>query len=345
MIERGKRDGPEWFYRSATEKGDKRRPLPLRARGGTVQVLWKSPSAVKENLSESKDIPNFAPWGNGYNVIPVDPLMNKALGDIRDKVYEMQQIAVDWAERKKAISLGVSNAQRLLSILDVLASGSPKRIFRKLRKKVKKSEISDIPSLWLEYNFAIKPTIDGIVQAIDTLSRPIPVGVIKAKAKADYRYRKHRYGSFFVHHQGSATVTLSGKILVENPNTFLAAQYGLLNPLSMAWEIIPWSWAVDYFVNIGDFLMNFEPRFPGVLITDQYTTVYGQGSAEDSVDRKAYIEANSPIILYSYTGFSVNRRLGWPSVKLEFPTFDNLSVYRFSTLVSAISLTLKGKGK
>lgn len=46
-------------------------------------------------------------------------------------------------------------------------------------------------------------------------------------------------------------------MVVTNPNSFLANQLGLLNPASVLWEITPWSFVFDYFVNVSDFLSSF----------------------------------------------------------------------------------------
>jgi hypothetical protein len=42
------------------------------------------------------------------------------------------------------------------------------------------------------------------------------------------------------------------------PTGFDAARWSSLNPLSIAWELAPLSFVVDYFVDIGDYLRNVE---------------------------------------------------------------------------------------
>jgi hypothetical protein len=38
----------------------------------------------------------------------------------------------------------------------------------------------------------------------------------------------------------------------------IAARLGVTRPISMLWEVAPWSFAIDWFVDVGDFLTQFE---------------------------------------------------------------------------------------
>jgi hypothetical protein len=49
--------------------------------------------------------------------------------------------------------------------------------------------------------------------------------------------------------------------------TQVANSIGLLNPLTIAWEVLPFSFVVDWFVNIGDCIAE-AGAFNGVTILD-----------------------------------------------------------------------------
>jgi hypothetical protein len=53
----------------------------------------------------------------------------------------------------------------------------------------------------------------------------------------------------------------------------LADQLGLVNPASFIWEAIPFSFLVDWFANVGEFLSNLYP-FPGAVVERPYRTSF-----------------------------------------------------------------------
>lgn len=48
--------------------------------------------------------------------------------------------------------------------------------------------------------------------------------------------------------------TLTCRFKINNPDLLLPAKVGLTNPLSVAWELIPFSFVVDWFLPIGKYL-------------------------------------------------------------------------------------------
>lgn len=50
---------------------------------------------------------------------------------------------------------------------------------------------------------------------------------------------------------GTIRVRFSGAYRVANPNAWLAERAGLINPAAVAWDLVPWSFLVGMFVNIG----------------------------------------------------------------------------------------------
>jgi hypothetical protein len=72
-------------------------------------------------------------------------------------------------------------------------------------------------------------------------------------------------------HVGKVFVRTGGRVGIENLDLALASQLGVVNPASIAWELIPFSFIVDWFLNVGDFLNQFSD-FLGLRIEDDYTS-------------------------------------------------------------------------
>lgn len=66
--------------------------------------------------------------------------------------------------------------------------------------------------------------------------------------------------------------TRSGLVTVSNPNRWLAERAGLLNPAVVAWDIVPWSFAINMFVNINQLLQSITD-FAGLSFSDYSDTV------------------------------------------------------------------------
>lgn len=133
---------------------------------------------------------------------------------------------------------------------------------------------------WLEYHFGWEPLVKDIGAAIETLQNPIPPKRIKGRGS----FKSKTYidtGSF-----GSkgyrvidAKCRMQADVRVTNPNLHLASQLGFVNPLAVAWELVPFSFVVDWFVNVGQCLASFTD-FAGVSLENPMTTTFQVGNED-----------------------------------------------------------------
>lgn len=128
-------------------------------------------------------------------------------------------------------------------------------------------------SLWLEYSFGWKPMLSSIADSIDVLQHPYPSSLITASAKMhrSWTYRETSdTGGWKTKTVTTDTVRKIGaRVQISNPNLFRANQLGFVNPASVAWELVPFSFVVDWFVNVGEFLSSYTD-FTGVTLNDPW---------------------------------------------------------------------------
>lgn len=79
----------------------------------------------------------------------------------------------------------------------------------------------------------------------------------------------------YVTYNGTVRCTQAARVTIRNPNAWLAERAGLLNLASVAWDVVPFSFIVNMFVNTGS-LINSITDFVGLSfddpsITDVYT--------------------------------------------------------------------------
>lgn len=308
-------------------------PLPYQARGGK----W-----IKEDYSPGLDILNFMPLANGFNWDgrgSVVTASNKALNKLYERMEQSEALLVAWKERQSAIDLVATNVGRLVRIARAVKRRDPKIVRKVLKRNPAAKDIVKSPSgLWLEYHFAIVPTIMDIHHACGLLGFEFPVEKLIASSGAISESNSGR-GTYdwYTSDLFDTKVKLTGEIYSLNPNVTLATQLGFGQPLSVAWEMTPFSWFVDYFVNVGDLVKNLQPRFPGIKTRNHTTTVLIKGYGKLGYRNSEPLAA----VKYNvYESFYMKRSIGWPSFQLEFNSPFDLKGQQCSYIVAVLGSIL-----
>lgn len=114
-------------------------------------------------------------------------------------------------------------------------------------------------SQFLEYSFGWVPTIGDIHDGVEVLSAPYPdAGLVRGRGR-NIVYQEKVVSSQTPFLQQSLQghfgcwVEIRGFGEMVNPNLALAERLGLVNPVAIAWEVVPFSFVVDYFAGYGDY--------------------------------------------------------------------------------------------
>lgn len=269
--------------------------------------------------------------------------LNKALDEFTSECQQQSDLMVAMLEYQKTLDMVSGLVRGLVRTARAIKRRDPRIVRQILQKKnLTKRDVATTPSgLWLQYHFGIVPTIHDIHSAMNIFSEP-PEIIIKGKGSAPINFDKSstsqgikrvRRASGVVH--SSIRAELSGL----NRHALLAARFGLDQPLSVIYEMTPFSWFVDYFVNLGDMLKNVQPRFTGLsFMHGCYSQV-----AIANVDGQD-MQANNSDLLSYYQGSSVQmvRRLGIPSYQLTLSSPMSLSTQRVTYITAVLVQLLSG---
>jgi hypothetical protein len=138
---------------------------------------------------------------------------------------------------------------------------------------------------WLEYSFGWSPLIQDIYNAADHLQNPIKSVRPTGKSDATH-YKMVESGSipsgFFSRRSvfGKRYAKMGCEVTINNPNLYLLNKLGLANPASVAWELIPFSFVVDWFTTVGEFLSS-GTDFLGLTVSNPWTVFGTKGQAQD----------------------------------------------------------------
>jgi hypothetical protein len=189
---------------------------------------------------------------------------------------------------------------------------------KKTQAVVKRYKISgDFASAYLEMVFGWLPLIKDIGDAVEVLQSTPNVGHCRGRGNQMASIREQfSGGGYFEVNQGSVDikVQVSADVSISNPNLALANQLGFVNPAQVAWDVIPLSFLVNWFLPISKFLGGFS-AFWGFSIEKPVITHLRSGSSSYSSYYLGVLQWRREI-----SGHSVFR---FPQASLPVPSFSS----------------------
>lgn len=200
-----------------------------------------------------------------------------------------------------------SSLEMISGALQALAS---KRARARLYYRRKASE------LYLEGIFGWVPLMSDIYQAFEVLGASHSVSPSRAKSRDSRAYRVATAGlklTIDIDVQAHVGVRLS----LDNPNVILLNNLGLLNPASIAWDAVPYSFIINWFTPIGAYL-NSLTELLGYGVHDGFVTTFVRKTAAGSF--RHYKEGSWTWYPRMVEQIYVNRSIGFPPFELTRPT-------------------------
>lgn len=126
----------------------------------------------------------------------------------------------------------------------------------------------DTAGVVLEGIFGWQPLVADIVSACTTVIQkappPVYVSGFGRGFAQDQEVSKNEWlGTTTVIGQGTVTHKRTSQVVVSNPNLWLAERAGTLNVAAVAWDLVPHSYIVNMFTNVGQ-LVNSITDFAGL---------------------------------------------------------------------------------
>jgi len=145
---------------------------------------------------------------------------------------------------------------------------------RELRRWVGDNKALETPAgLVLETEFGWVPLFQDAANALSVMTKPCPNGWVTGRAKTAVYETSVLQGNPRLERtwSGKQQCTVCANVWVDNPNLWLANQLGLLNAPGVAWDLVPWSFVVNMFTNLGQIANSFT-SFYGLRMNNMSTT-------------------------------------------------------------------------
>lgn len=223
---------------------------------------------------------------------------NRVLSQIKDQKINIAQA---FAERQQAVNTITKNVNRIASAAlairrgnlkhasDLFASkNSHKTKVRNFKDEIKPSP-QNLSSWWLEFRYGWTPLLKDIYGACELIAdtyRSQKPNFVKCYDKQKTGWNAYKLfdastqgGIEYLDATYNEKTTVQIAFVESSPLIQQMSNVGLTNPALLAWELLPYSFVLDWFVPVGSYLGNLDATSGLTFKSGTSTTVkrfYGQ---------------------------------------------------------------------
>jgi hypothetical protein len=185
-------------------------------------------------------------------------------------------LGVNLAQMRQVSSMVDVNLRKITGALWDLRKGRFADAARQLGARPKRTNlrVDDLSGRWLELQYGWLPLISdtfNAAKAFEAISQGPQTRVVRVSHKKKQLIEASTSPST---HSARYEKTTRRSLIYEMAEELsVARQLGLLDPLSVAWEILPWSFVIDWFIPIGSYLdmVNQVPHLKGRFLQTTIT--------------------------------------------------------------------------
>lgn len=292
------------YYSRQSRHGQKRPynlPMPYTRQIGQLNEI----SSNGGSLYPTHGADSAATTFDWYFTTEATHVKNLAYERLKSELGSQANLAVFLAEFSQSVGMVANRLKQLWDFGRALKRGNLVRAARILSTPVpsKASKKKKFADNYLEFHFGWSPLIADIYNAIEVLQAPFPIIPVRGSAKTDLK-RVLSSGSISsgVYAEESWVGVLRCKqgvtVRIDNPALYLANSLGLVNPAVVALELIPFSFLLDWFVNVESFISSMTD-FLGLEVSDPFHTVSVKPGSSYSEYKLNYFVVGPPGTRYA----------------------------------------------
>lgn len=237
-----------------------------------------SMAVVRRDKSEGRFTLSNGGAGTHPGSVPAT-LRLRLASKMRDKAYESMQLGADIGEGAQTLKLISGLIRAVRSPLKTIGT-IMRKAARSKRGMVSTLLLKDVPQAFLAFQYGVRPLMGSIESACKILQRPFPRNLVKHTVRTSVEdppyyanYWPKGYNAYSERNSHDVSLTGSFILKVDNPHVFSVEQMGLLNPASIAWELVPFSFVIDWFIPVGKYVASLS-EYAGCSFVNAYETTF-----------------------------------------------------------------------
>lgn len=232
---------------------------------------WSGPIAVFPGIDDTRWFPS------GPLPDPTDHVINELNEKVKNTQFESRVFLSELPETMRMLA---KDANRILQAARAVRKGrfrlaAEHLAMPKTPKGLRRGNPSTVfADNWLKYQFGYKPIVSDMVNlakaTCTSLSQDQYV-FLRHSRSVELPYRRDAvaqhgvggptgYGGIEVNVRGIYTVTVKAGYTIKVTSSVASSlsQWGLSNPLSAGWELLPFSFVADWFANFGQLIGSLD---------------------------------------------------------------------------------------
>lgn len=282
----------------------------------------------------------------------------RAIAKVLDKIKgQKASLAQVYAERKMTADLIASTATRigkavtLLFAKDIrgaagtLGIGITRRKVRAFNREFLRNKRQAVANGWLELQYGWKPLLNDVRGSAEWLASK-QSREIRSKAFSRIPVTNEDIQGFsqpewqtLTSYKGKFDYSLTVWFQTTGVELASLAEAGFSNPVALGWELLPYSFVVDWFLPVGNYLGSLDATIGMSFEKGCYTQFLDSVVTQRSIAvnrRISSTQVSDAMFSMGHKKISVSRSVIGTFPSLEFPSFKN--PFSFEHAANAIAL-------
>lgn len=292
---------------------------------------------------------------------------NKLLAKLKSQHVNLANL---FAERAKTAQMVGDTALKLFyaarnlkrgnfgAAAENLGVATSRRSASRGRRHLEDNSPQGLANAWLELQYGWKPLLNDVYGSCEALAERYMAETMIKRATASHTVQgtdsftsispDKPYASRTWTMKSSRTVRMGAAYRVDGPALHSFASLGITNPLTVAWEVTPFSFVVDWFLPVGNFLDTLDATL-GLSYLHGYTTIFDRHNGKKVYSEQGLDAFNRMIQAYGVAYYedltcTRNSAAGFPAPSL--PRFKNpLSMGHMHNALALLTQAFSGKSR